>query len=310
MKYIAIVCVFAAGLHGSPFLEGQSRKPLLENYSFSTAPLVGFLYGTAEEIVYKDGNRDKYLSLLAWNMEPLFYFGGRVDLSPSRPLERWGFFFTFTMKFGLDGKTGNMEDRDWETTNSDELTCYSIHDNITEKMTDLNLRLGVSLPFFEKTALKLFGEFLYTGFSFTGMNGYSQRGTAPKQATPGLVITYTQNWFVFSPGFSFLIPFHRLFSAELEFSVSPFIYSTALDRHFETNAEYRDYMGWGLFLEPAANLSFSPNDWFFISLGFSFRYIEGTKGISNESRGIQTSRSHAGAGLSRFDITLGAGARF
>jgi outer membrane protease len=218
-----------------------------------------------------------------------------------------------------------MEDRDWMALNHGNPTHFSSHDNYTRQMIDLSLRGGASLPLFEKLALKIYGEFLYTRFSFTARNGkgqyaqkISERIYEPWMSTnaafAGDVINYIQNWFVFSPGVSLFYPFHRFFSAELDFAISPFAFSTAEDLHMKTNIASSDYMNWGLFLEPKASLRFSPVQKFFFSLDFSYRFITGVKGKSFErtwGTGNQyLSPNKAGAGLSRFDVSIGAGIRF
>jgi outer membrane protease len=299
-------------------------EELIENYAISMSPLFGLFYGESREIVYDTPGQNKQLSRLDWGMEPLFYMGGRLDLSPSQPLEAWGLFFTLDMKFGVPGKTGTMEDRDWLALNHGNITNFSSHDNHTQKMIDLSLRGGASFPLLEKIALKMYGELLYTRFSFSARNGTGQyaRKIGERIYEPSLsihtnfawdVINYTQNWFVFSPGLSLLYPFHRFFSAELDFAISPFVFSTAEDQHLKTNIESKDYMNWGLFLKPRASFYFTPLEKFFLSLDFSYRFITGVKGKTFE--GALGTGSHvltkykAGAGLSLFDVSIGAGLR-
>jgi outer membrane protease len=320
MKNVSVT-VFCVMIFLSVSLAGEE---LIKDYTVSMSPLFGLFYGQSWEIVYDKPGQNKQLSRLDWDMEPLFYLGGRLALSPSQPIEQWGLFFTLDMKFGVPGKTGNMEDRDWLALNHGNITHFSSHDNYTQKMIDLGLRGGASFPFLEKAALKIYGELLYTRFSFSARNGSGQyaekigeriygSSLSTHTSFTGDVINYVQNWFVFSPGLSLFYPFHRFFSAELGCAVSPVVFSAAEDQHFRTKVESRDYMRWGLFLEPGASFYFTPLKKFFLSLDFSYRFITGVKGKSFE--GTLGTGNHApayykvGAGLSLFDISMGAGIR-
>jgi outer membrane protease len=320
MKNVSVT-VFCVMIFLSIPLAGEE---LIKGSTISMSPLFGFFYGQSGEIVYDNFGQNKQLSRLDWDMEPLFYLGGRLALSPSQPLEEWGLFFTLDMKFGVPGKTGTMEDRDWLALNHGNITNFSSHDNYTQKMISLGLRGGGSFPLLEKAALKIYGELLYTRFSFSARNGAGQyaRKTGERiyesslsihTAFAGDVINYVQNWFVFSPGLSLFYPFHRFFSEELDCAVIPFVFITAEDRHLRTNVERRDYMRWGLFLEPGASFYFTPLEKFFLSLDFSYRFITGVKGKSFEGTlgtGNHVLSSYkAGAGLSLFDISIGAGIR-
>ncbi|MDR2371035.1 MAG: omptin family outer membrane protease [Treponema sp.] len=320
MKNVSIVVLCIMVFLSVP-LAGEE---LIRNYTVSMSPLFGLFYGQAGEILYDNSGQNKQLSRLDWDMEPLFYMGGRLALSPSRPLELWGLFFRLDMKFGVPGKTGTMEDRDWLALNHGNITNFSSHDNYTQKMIDLGLRGGASFPLLEKAALKIYGELLYTRFSFSARNGTGQYARKISEGIyepslsihtsfAGDVINYIQSWFVFSPGLSLFYPFHRFFSAELDFAISPFAFSAAEDQHLKTSIESRDYMSWGLFLEPGASLYFTPLEKFFFSLDFSYRFITGVKGKSFEgilgTGNYVRTQNKAGAGLSRFDVSIGAGVR-
>ncbi|MDR1419181.1 MAG: omptin family outer membrane protease [Treponema sp.] len=320
MKNITVLYVLVIVFLAGP-LEGEE---LIKDYDFSTAPLFGFLYGTAGKITYDHPGGNREVNRLDWKMDPLFYFGGRVDLSRSRPLELWGFFCTFDMKFGLRGKTGFTENRDSRAENHNALTAFSVHDNNLQNMTDLTIRAGVSFPLLDLFALKIYGEFLYTRYSFFASDGEGQYAEkldagiyepwlSGEEHFAGTVITSVQNWFAVSPGVSLFFPFHRLFKAEVDLAVSPVVFCGMRDLYLtrDPSVETKDYMKWGLFLEPGITFSFTPGGKLFFSLGFSWRYITGTKGKNNA--GETTSALKAAgteAKLSRIGAAIGAGWRF
>jgi hypothetical protein len=317
--------IIPAFFSGNP-LHSQT---LVKNYSFSVSPLAGLFAGEAAEIVYKENNRD-YLSLLQWGMKPLFYFGGAIDFSRTDALERWGFFSFLNMKFGIAGKSGTLEDRDW--IGKSYLTHFSRHDNYTNKMFDIDFAAGFSFPAWGTIVFKVYGEFIYTHFSWTGKNGYGQADQIstfpedfgpwhedlPKYTFSGKVIDYTQDWMIFAPGFGVLWPFHRYFSLELLFPISPFVFSGDHDVHYYGQYgpfETRDVMAWGLFIEPRLLFSFTPDKKLKFSLRFAYRFIHGTKGDLYESQGIgkeaySLAEEKAGAGLSYFDAGISAGYSF
>ncbi|MDR0602350.1 MAG: omptin family outer membrane protease [Treponema sp.] len=323
MKNITALCLLVIVFSPGP-LEGEE---LIKNYNFSASPAFGFMYGMAGKLVYDYPGGTKLLGRLDWKMEPLFYFGGRVDLSRSRPLELWGGFFTFDMKFGIRGKTGFMENREWQAGNHGDITVFSIHDNHVRNMTDLGIRAGASFPLFGMMALKIYGAFLYTRFSFSAVDGYRQYakrlaagiyepGLSETEQYTGTVITCRQDWFIVSPGISLFYPFHRLFQAEIDLAASPLVFCNAEDTHFKRDPvlERKDYLRGGLFLEPGITFSFTPERKLFFSLGFSWRYIRDVKG---KTRSGETGENMSGlpaqkseAGLSRFDVNVGAGWRF
>ncbi|MDR1105852.1 MAG: omptin family outer membrane protease [Treponema sp.] len=318
MKNITVSCVLVIVFLAGPLEGGE----LIKNYDFSTTPFFGFMYGTAGKTLYEHPGGGKELNRLDWKMDPLFYFGGRVELSRPRPLELWGLFLAFDMKFGLRGKTGFLENREWQAANHGGLTAFSTHDNNVQNMTDLDMRAGVSFPLLDMFALKIYGEFFYTRFSFYAADGegeYAQQlgagiyeeSFSGSESFTGTVITSVQNWFAVSPGVSLFFPFHRLFQGEVSFAVSPVVFCNTRDLYLKRNPafERRDYMKWGLFLEPGITFSFTPGEKLFVSLGFSWRYIRGTKG-ENHAGEDPSGASGTEASLSRIGVIIGAGWRF
>jgi len=302
------------------------QAQVIMDYSFSLCPQFGLVSGRAEELVYPDNTKAELLSLLSWDMKPVFYYGFLMDYSPVRPMERWGFFSGLSMKFGIPGPSGRMEDRDWMSKENTELTNFSSHDNITKEIFLLDFSTGLSFPFLKVLFVKTFVNISYMKFRFYGENGYmiyarklEDGKYAPIDDAPiedtfsGTVISYSQEWFYAAPGVSLGYGYKEIFSAEISFMITPLVLCADLDEHKETddhkgrNIQFRDNMMGGIMLEPGFRCSAAINRWMNISLDISWRYISGTRGPSyNRPIGIgyYTQEGEAGAGLSMLNTAL------
>jgi outer membrane protease len=300
MKNIAVFTVFVIILTGLVFCPPLwSQGHVLSNatpgengapfpYALSLSSSTGFLYGYGEELVYKYPEGETYLSQLLWNMKPLFYMGTALDFSRIKPLEKPGFFTGLSLKFGFPGKTGTVEDRDWQAQ-SDELTNYSRSDNYTNGAFLLDALLGLSLPVKKIGILKFYWTFSWMSFQWTGRDGYVQY--SPDKDIPlddsmkkvpiyGASVVYLQNWLLTGPALAVNIPLFRHFRVDLKFQISPFVFCGARDDHVLRDLEFVDNIPWGLYMEPGGDFVFSFLDRFELSLSVSFRYIKGRRGDS------------------------------
>jgi outer membrane protease len=278
--------------------------------------------GQAEEIVYPHPPPDfkaKMLSQLLWDIKPVFYDSMSLDFSQAQPMEKWGLFATLSLKIGFPGKSGEMEDRDWESVENDALTKYSVHDNVTKELFIFDAFAGVSLPLNEML-LKAYVTMSYMRFSFSGMDGhkiYAQSlgngKYAPINDNPeteqfsGKVINYTQTWLTIAPGISVGSYFDR-FYFEFFFTISPLVSCRGVDEHLERNIVFKDYMRGGVFIEPGLHFSFIASRQLEFSLDLSWRYIGGTRGETWTGSPIDTTalvqNGKAGARLSLFNFGL------
>jgi outer membrane protease len=313
MVLVIMVCAL------SPEVFSQSAGAN-KRFSFSVAPLAGVLYGQSEEIVYPQDTKAKYLSQLIWDMKPLFYTGAVVDFSILRPNAKWGFFSEVSFRAGVPGGTGKMEDRDWQSKENEALTNYSVHDNKTSQFLWIEGGAGVFIPVKKLSRLRLSLNLSYMLMSFSGSGGYYQYAAniaegkyaslseAPQVALPPVeVIRYTQSWLVAAPAISFDSRFLNYFSGGIFFQISPLIWCSDIDEHVLAEREFREYMYWGLFLEPKGKIAFSPNERFEVSLDLAYRYIFGTRGrtyyrLTGETE--FTLGGEGGAGLSLLDAGL------
>jgi len=291
-------------------------------YALSSWTSFGTFLGQAEEIVYTSSEfKSKFLSQLLWDIKPVFYYGLSLDFSQTRPMEKWGFFATLSLKNGIPGKSGKMEDRDWMSKENDALTHYSVHDNFINELFAVDAFAGVSLPLNEML-LKVYATMSYMHFSFTGQYG---EGTYARPLGGGMyapidddpvrqsysnwekVINYTQNWLIIAPGISLASYFNR-FYFEFFFTISPLVSCTGVDEHLTNSQVFKDYMNGGVFIEPGFHFSFIASRQLEFSLDLSWRYIGGAKGGTWYGTQIGTAtliqQGTAGARLSLFNIGL------
>jgi len=315
-----IVSVFA-GFVIILFCALPVQAQVIKDYTFSLCPQFGFLYGHAEEIVYPNPeNKADLLSLLLWDMKPVFYYGLLMDFSPVKPFEKRGFFSGLSMKFGIPGPSGSMVDKDWQSVENAELTNFSSHDNAAEEIFILDFTAGVSFPFFKVLFVKTFVNVSYMKFRFSGENGYMIYARhlgggkyAPIDEDPvkmsfnGKVISYNQEWFYAAPGISAGYGY-KDFLAEISFMITPFIFCADIDEHKNLNKQFMDNMRGGVMIEPGLRLSYIINGRLDISCELSWRYISGTRGPAYMripiGGGNYDPAGEAGAGMSILNTAL------
>ena len=322
MRNITVFAVLVIILNGVSFAD----ETPVASYALSSWTSFGTFLGQAEEIVYPPSEyKAEKLSQLLWDILPVFYYGFSLDFSPVQPWEKWGFFATLSLKNGIPGRSGRMEDRDWASIQNAALTHYSVHNNYTNTLFFLDLSAGLSLPF-NQLLLKTYLTLSYMYFSFTGQYGHGTYAREIGGENSGIfasiddnprresfsnwekVINYTQSWLTVTPGVSLGYYFNRFF-AEVFFNISPLITCDDVDEHLTNSKTFKDYMRGGIFLEPGFHFSFIASRQLEFAFDFSWRYIGGTKGASwyNDGMiGTATFRQEgkAGAGLSLFNIGL------
>ena len=210
-----------------------------------------------------------------------------------------------------------MEDRDWLNPHENFLTRYSRHDAYSKNAVLFDVTAGYSWRVNGFFALKAYADFSYMRFSWSGENGYAQYASSgswnsdlPVINLTGKVIEYTQNWFIFSPGFSIMWNPGSIITLEGYFSYSPLIYCASIDKHFLANKTFYDYLYYGHFFNGGGQVIYTlrPN----IDLAFSFSYkrIIGSRGDNvtvTEYGGVSVSDDYngiAGGGYSAIDIGI------
>lgn len=286
-------------------------------YILSVTPLVGILNGHAEEIVYKYPEKDVNLSQLLWDIKPQIYMGLSVDYVPTDCFHNFGLIAGSTIKVGIPGLSGAIEDRDWTNTQYDHLTLYSRHKAVSKVSIVSETSAGYSLPLKDYFALGFFGEFTYMHFSWAAKDGYTQywpgdRNTAPpwdpslpKDYVQGECILYKQNWFIFTPGASLKWKLGGGFFLEGTFCFSPFVYCADRDDHLATGVTFLDYALFGHYINGGGKISFSEKN-IKASIACNYRHINRLRGSTYEQVGsnpvYQTSKDGSGMGFSAIDL--------
>jgi outer membrane protease len=194
-----------------------------------------------------------------------------LDFSRQDPLEKIGFFGVLDLKFGIPGKTGVMEDRDWANMDNDQLTHFSSHDNYVKGALLLDLFAGVSIPLRNTAYIKVYGVFSYMNFNWASRDGYTQYTgydeatetfyssveEAPKHPVTGPCIDYSQYWFEPALGIS-VHAFSNPFTVSLSVQVSPYLIARARDDHLQRGDQFVDYMSGGISFKPRWEIGFSP----------------------------------------------------
>jgi outer membrane protease len=311
---VLVIIIYAFAPNYSVF----SQNAVKENYGFSISPQAGFIYGQALEYVYPQGEtKAEFLSELRWDMKPVYYLGLQFDFGKINVMSSPGFYSSLSFKAGIPFDSGIMEDRDWRSPSSDELTDFSSHTNKTFQFFSLDVSIGASLPVEPYYYVKWFVSSSWMRFVFSGRDGYGKyarkenySNSNPIDDNPiiynysGDVISYMQEWLILSPGVSIGTKILYPFSFDFSFKASVFTYCADQDEHHKKKTTYLDYTSHGLFLEPALCVSYSVKR-LEHTLEFSRRYIGIAKGITyvNEyNTGYRLSSNYSGAGLSFTDL--------
>jgi len=320
MRNITVFAVLVIMLNCVPHAGAQDDQN--RAYSLSTWTSFGAFLGQAEELVYPSSKyKAELLSQLLWEIKPVFYYGLSLDFSRTEPMDKWGFFGTLSLRNGIPGKSGEMEDRDWMSVENSALTNFSVHDNFTNTLFFFDVNAGISLPI-RQILLRPYVTMSYMFFSFTGQYGHGTyaRPTgnetyAPINENPDhvsfsnreKVINYTQTWIAFAPGIAVSYYLYR-FYAEVFFNISPLVSCAGVDEHLERSNVFKDNMRGGIYLEPGFHFSFIATRRLHFTLDASWRFIGGTRGKSWWGSPIGTAtfvqQGEAGAGLSLFNLGL------
>jgi len=328
MRNIAVFAVLVIMLNCAYIAAAQEEEDI-QPYTFSSWTHFGVFLGRAEEIVYPSSKyKAEKLSQLLWDIKPVWYYGLSLDFSRTEPMDRWGFFATVSLRNGIPGKSGIMEDRDWASVENDALTHFSTHDNLTNTLFFCDVSAGLSLPV-KQFLLKTYVSMAYMHFSFTGQYG---SGTYAKEIggygsdiydsidnNPDYksfkdrekVINYTQNWLTVAPGIALGYYLSR-FYGEVFFNISPLISCAGVDEHLYpppyTPSVFKDYMHGGIFVEPGFHFTFFFNKRLDFTFDFSWRHMGNTRGKTWNGTSVGTAtfiqQGEAGAGLSLFNLGL------
>jgi outer membrane protease len=311
MKKMVLFCLFAGMTLA---LQAQEIAMKWNDHNLSLGASIGLLHGRAEEIVYRDSRTKNKLSQLLWDLKPLIYAGADINYRWQRPENSWGIFAQATFKFGIPAETGVLEDRDWtEKEYPQFLTYYSVHDNKTKNAVFFDASVGPSFQIFGQFLLKPSISYNFMYFAWDANGGsllYPHRDGGHGYLKPIDVIRYKQTWHILSPGIAFFGEFNRYFNGEIAFKISPLIWCIGVDNHILRDLTITtDDLDVGLFIEPSLLFSFTPKDFFTLSLSVLYRdirYVRGDGVYKELGKPVRTVNNVLGAGYSAFDVGLSA----
>jgi len=310
LTVLVIITIFFT-LHNSLFCQEQPSR----RYELSIGPQFGFTHGQVLELVYPEYTPSPLLSELRWDVKPMVFYGANINFGRIDPMKALGFFASFSIKAGVPGDTGIMEDRDWMSMENTSLTHFSSHTNKTNKFYSLDAEAGISIPVLSLFYTKPFISASMMHFSFTGRDGYvkyaRQKQDNPAAYYPiddrpdtytlsGDCINYTQDWLLFAFGFKLGRQLPANFSFDLSFQISPISFCVGIDEHIARKIIFHDVTRWGLFLEPGARLSYTLERLEF-SFDFAWRKIFNTRGetyISYNKENYALTGGEGGAAMS------------
>jgi outer membrane protease len=246
-------------------------------------------------------------------MKPLFYYGSALEFSRLNSTRRWGPFATLSFRFGFPGRTGIMEDRDWQTDKynlpAGTLTDFSSHDNYTRGAALVDASIGVSVPIASPLALRGYITYSYMFFAWYGRDGYGDYYSSGHQVFSGAVINYSQMWNIVSGGIALSYPFLNVFSVSAAFQVGTVVSYSAVDDHLTNKQQFIDTASGGLLFEPRFEFTWSPLSKLSVVLNAGYRYISALKGRSvSKKMGISSAKAEPagviGAAYSVWDAGL------
>ncbi len=310
-----------------PSIYAEENPPKAQ-YAVSISALTGFLNGQGREISYKNGAGD-YLSLLVWNMEPLYYYGYAFNFERANPLEGAGFYTNLTVRRGIADNTGTMSDMDWHDKRDMRLTNFSSHDNRTDSALMFDFKAGASFPLFGAVVIKTYAIFSFMDFSWKSTGGYLQYAqnyggdiydawneSLPKTYLTGRVVDYHQTWFLGGLGFSATLPIGP-FSMGLGMDISPLVFCMTADNHWLRDMRFEDYFMGGILFEPSAFALADLGRRLTLKFRVSYRvsteligdsYIYNTYGGAKSF--LELSRSSAGTSFTALDVSFSLSVKF
>jgi outer membrane protease len=273
--------------------EAEDGRKTLPAYTLSLNTRFGMFWGQAEEQVYGSNDSDRLVSQLLWNIKPLWYAGMGLEFSQKDPLAGLGFFGALSVKFGIPGRSGIMEDRDWLAAGGG-LSHYSRHDSLNSGTLFLDLLAGLSVPLGRVLVFRFLLGPSYTHLSWNAYDGYYRYGknvgtnfnpiyqpledSDPAIPISGAVISYSQDWFFLLFDFSLLLFPDRFFSGTLFFNAGPVLKFAGWDDHYMRintgfYGQFADEINGGYVLEPGGEFRFSPAEKLSLFMRFSWRRV-------------------------------------
>lgn len=263
-------------------MDAETSSPLSVELRSDT----GILYGKSKELVYTYADSDVLLSRLDWVMEPLFYWGMRVDLAYTLSGQN-GPFAGFGLKSGIPAMTGTMTDTDW--LNYDGVkTHFSAHDCHTEQAFFFDARAGWSFAAGRAITLRAFVDVEYARFRWTARDGYLQYAPAytawtssiEKIPVYGTGIAYEQEWLFAGVGLEAAWQASDRLRLTASCTAFPLVACEDQDDHYlrEVPLQFNDSLRGGYAVEPRLECAFRLTESSVIAFHGAYRLAAGLRG--------------------------------
>lgn len=288
-------------------------------YALELGASTGFLYGSSQELVYAESGSDTLLSELDWTLEPLFYWGLRLDLSPARKGTE-GFIATLALRSGIAGYAGTMTDTDWANYDGTK-THFSAHDSYAEQAFLADLRAGWTFPVGKSFELRPFAGVGYMHFRWTARDGYLQyadydygtdeydewSSSLPKTDIYGTGIGYEQFWFIPYLGFEAAWNASDRWTLRGSLSAAPWAICADQDDHYLRGLQFNETSSGGFALEPRLEAALGLSARTTLTFSGSYRFASGLRGdVATSYIGTNSAVSEdadsAGVAYSVFDF--------
>ena len=296
---------------------------------FSISPVTAYKNGMLGEYVYvKDvNNQEQKLSELDWEIRNLFSLGLDFQIDFKK------FTLDAGITFGISNHNGKMQDSDWLNF----ITAYDFIDPLvktTYSVSDLEYKKAINADFnfiyklFDDKKFSLLPYFCVNiDYSdFFASNGHGWYGNASNPPVkwdspealyyaPGELgcISYTRQTYLTFIGIKNRSTFDKFFF-ELDLAVSPFVYITSLDIHYQVNgmaAKFLDDEIFGFFstfrIKLLAQYNFTKNHAAYIGFEYLLQnQIQGTTfSSSDQSKWYKNTTAYPKADGSYSNFTLG-----
>jgi outer membrane protease len=290
-----------------------------QTYTTSISTGVGMLLGSAKEFVYDNGYK---LSELDWSLSPVLYYESRLTLSTTS-----GFEALIDVKSGFSGLSGSITDSDY--LNYDGVkTHFSKHDCYTERAVSVDIRAGWPAITAPRIVVSMLGFLDVLDYKWSARDGYLQyppTGQTSPNYTPwsesttksdvvGTGIVYEQGYFALGLMLDARLKMSEGVSGTLGVGYAPIALCSDIDNHLFTGVDYYEKMSGGYMLHAEASMEFLVRPDSILSLGGSYRLIQGligdTRMVYTSAQNsvipgtIYTFSNSAGASLSVFDMNM------
>ncbi|MDX9956927.1 MAG: omptin family outer membrane protease [Spirochaetia bacterium] len=287
---------------------GAFSDDALPQLTFTSESGMAFVYGKAEEIVYKSTSGTDLLSLLVYPIPPSL--GAYIDMEA-----RWRDSLLARIKLETVWPltSGNLTDDDWiyVSSVSDDPDVHSDSEAYLTSWIRGDFEIGTpenKPPFLVET---LFG-LTYMQMTWEGWDALQDPGTVdfPDGVISGYVIDYRQTWLI--PWIGLSVGHQKpvsIFMASIRFS--PWMYVVGRDVHMARPipTTYIDMMSGGIMISGSLSGEFGLADNFWLVSRLSLDHCSGSRGdtIAYEVGDLNMDRyaNTGGAAMNLFSMYLG-----